>query len=195
MVLYSSMDARPGLVGEFISICFPDAKTVLDITWGKGKLWTDKDHEHWKIWGSDLDPSRGKDFVADFTCLPILEMAVDIVVYDPPFLGDSAHGLMGRRFGVLESERTTQIGAGEALFAARLGVVAKCQDHIHGSRPVWMSQWLIDVLGAPYDFMAVRQPSKLIGHNWDKANQLSVWRNHSTYFAWRKDGNQHRRHH
>ena len=74
---------------------------------------------------------------------------------------------------------------------ARLGLIVKCQDYINASRPVWMSDWVKAAVPVePYDFLILRRTHKIIDPKWTR--QLSVWRNHATFWIFRKDGNEHR---
>ena len=76
---------------------------------------------------------------------------------------------------------------------ARLGVIIKVQDYIHASRAVWMSLWVIGAIPVePFDVLYARQVSgKIRAPNW--TDQLSIYRNHATYWIYRKDGARHRR--
>ena len=74
---------------------------------------------------------------------------------------------------------------------ARLGLIVKVQDYIHGARPIWMSDWVKDALPVePYDVLHLRRPAKIVDPKWTR--QLSVWRNHATFWVYRKDGVEHR---
>lgn len=196
----TSAEAVEGL----LSVCFPDAATILDPTFGNGMFYAGSAR---KVYGGDLDPLRAKSFVGSYEAIPAQDKSVDVVVFDPPFqpLSRNGEGLIGRRFtkvrgesgegfgidAMLRLKESVQIGVLEAERVSRLGIIVKVQDYIHSRRPVWMSMWLWEILGEPYDFLQLRQKSKLKSPKWQ--NQLSVWRNHSTFWVYRFDhrGNYH----
>ncbi len=197
--IYTVCDGTSADVVEgLLSVCFPDAKTVFDPTYGNGMFYRGSTR---KVWGSDLLPNRAKDLVCRYDALPLLDKSVDVVVFDPPFqpATRNGEGLIGRRFTKIKGasgdgfgidamealKESVQLGCIEAYRTARLGAIIKVQDYIHSRRPVWMSQWLWEALGTPYDVTYLRQKSKLKSSKWK--NQLSVWRNHSTFWVFRFD--------
>jgi hypothetical protein len=205
---YNSLIAQPLLsVGEYtpgqaisglVTTLFPDAKTALDLTYGRGQFWKGP----WtglKVTGMDIDPKRAPDVIGDFRYgrVPFPSNSFDLVVFDPPFHTDMGRGkpsIMGSQFSsastIDELKLLVERGCASAYSIARLGCIIKCQDYIHGQRAVWMSQWLRDALGEPYDVLISVQPRKLLDRKWTR--QLSVWRNHSLYWVWRFDGPLHK---
>ena len=177
-------------------VCFADAGTALDATWGSGEFWDGSAHV--EVTGLDVDPARAPHHVGDFTALGFGDESFDVVVFDPPYQWDMSKrkaSVTGARFGTFasaeEARASATAGCHEAWRVARLGVIAKCQDYIHESRPVWMSDWMKAATPVElYDVPHVRQPRKMIDPKWSR--QLSVWRNHSTFWVWRKDGDVHR---
>jgi hypothetical protein len=196
--LFSSCDGKSAdAIEGLLSVCFPDARTIFDATYGNGMFYAGSSR---RVWGADLNPSRARDLVASYEALPLLDASVDVIVFDPPFQPHTTNGLglIGARFtkvhdegggcgmgAVRQLKASVQCGAMEAKRCARLGFIVKVQDYIHSRRPVWMSMWLWEALGEPYDFLTLRVPSKLRATTWQ--NQLSVWRNHSTFWVWRND--------
>ena len=139
--------------------------------------------------GGDRLLERAKDLVMDYRCLPFRNNSVDVVMFDPPFQPQTVNGLIGDRFtkihGKVDAVKSdVQAGLSECWRVARVGMVVKVQDYIHDHKPVWMSMWVWEAMGEPYDFVTLRAPAKMIAPNWNK--QKSVWRNHSTFWVYRK---------
>lgn len=203
-ILQSSSSCTSAYAIEgLLTVCFPDARTILDTTYGNGQFWVASRRT---VWGSDRDPARARHVVARYEALPFGPAAVDVVVFDPPFLPETRNGAgkYGRRFtkvrdesggfgiGAVQALRFSVLsGLQEARRVARLGVIIKVQDTIHSRRPIWMSMWLWEACGEPYDFLTVRAKSKMQAISWQR--QLSVRRNHTTYWVYRVDspGNYH----
>lgn len=142
-----------------------------------------------RLIGGDISPNRARDLVLNYENLPFADQSIDVVVFDPPFQPQTVNGLIGERFtkiagGIDAVQRSVVVGCHEAYRVARLGVIVKVQDYIHNHRPVWMSRWVWDALGDPYDFVTLRVAAKLTASNWSR--QLSVRRNHSTFWVYRK---------
>lgn len=174
-------------ISSLLSICFPDASSVFDPTYGNGKFWPDKP-PGLGLLSSDINPSRAPHFCADFTSLPLRDRSFDVTIFDPPFQPATVDGIIGRRFskpvkGVDALKQLVLSGASESARVSRLGIIVKCQDYIHDHKPVWMSFWLYELMGEPYEFMHLRVKSKLKASNWGA--QKSVYRNHSTFWVWR----------
>lgn len=186
MPLLSSMDGTSAdAVAGLLAVCFPDAETTLDMTYGHGNFWNGTQPT---IAGDRL-PARAKDLVFDYHALPFADGAVDVTIFDPPFQPQTVPGQIGKRFtkitgGVGAVRTSVQQGCREAFRVGRLGCLVKVQDYIHDHKPVWMSAWVWEALGEPYDCLTLRTPSKLIATNWGA--QKSVWRNHSTFYVWRR---------
>ena len=187
----SSADAVESILG----VCFPDLHGhILDTTYGHGSFWAGSSR---KVIGVDIDPSRARDVCADFNCLPFPADAVDVTVFDPPYQSDMGRGkpsIMGSRFGHAQS--ITDIldavsgGCREAWRVARLGIIVKVQDYIHGGKAVWMSERVREAIGQPpYDVLYLQQRNKMIDPKW--TDQLSIWRNHSTFWVYRKGSQSH----
>jgi hypothetical protein len=184
------------LVAKMCDVFFPDAKTVLDVTYGNGKFW---EKSSLAVTGMDIDPNRAKDVCGDFTKLPFQDDAFDLVAFDPPYQTDMGRGkasVMGARFGVFKNIHELQLavkaGCREAARVSRIGVLVKTQDYIHASRLVHMTNWVESAIGLPlYDEVIQMRANKILDPKWGP--QLSAYRNSATYQAFRHDGPVHKR--
>jgi hypothetical protein len=195
--LYTVMLAPPAvIVARMFAVLFPDARTALDMTYGSGRFW--RDPPLVAVTRVDIDPDRAPDGAADFTALPYPDASFDVAVFDPPYHTDMGRGkasIMGGRFGTFSNVAVLKVavlrGSREARRVSRLGALVKVQDHIHGRRLIMMSDWVRAELGAPYDLVhGVKSNGKLLSPRWTR--QLSAWRNHATYYAFRWDREEHK---
>ena len=186
--LLSCIDGRSSdVVPRLVALEFPKARTYLDPTWGHGNFWTT--HPSCLIRG-DRARERAKDVCLDFRALPFLDAAFDVVVFDPPFQPATVDGVIGRHFskpvkGITGLRSLVEAGLQECWRVCKQGMVVKVQDYIHDHKPVWMSLWVHQALGEPWDFLVLRSTGKPIAKNWTR--QLSVWRNHSTFWVYAKN--------
>jgi hypothetical protein len=185
-------------ISRLLGLLFPEATTVLDTTYGSGSFWRDSTADV-QVTGLDINTARAKHVCGDFTRLPFADNAFDVVVFDPPYhtdVGREKASVTHARFGsfatLTDLRQAVELGTAEAWRVARLGVIVKVQDYIHASRAVWMSLWVQGAIPVePYDVMHVwRSGGKIRSPRWTR--QLSVWRNHATYWVYRKDGPVHR---
>jgi hypothetical protein len=196
--LFSAMRISPArAVTELLRVCFPDAQTALDVTYGKGNFWDGTAHV--EVTGLDGNPKRARHVVGDFHALPFGPDAFDVVVFDPPHLSDGGKtSIMRAQYTTYETadEARASImrGCREAWRVARLEIIVKVQDHHHGRRFVRLSDWVrAAVPMAQYDeLLAPNEHRKVIDPKW-KQPQLSIYRDHSTYLVFRADGPVHRR--
>jgi hypothetical protein len=185
-------------IADILRVLFPDARTVLDPTYGSGRLWSSKYPVPVELTGLDLDPERARDVVGDFRALDFEDNSFDVVTPDPPYQWDMGRGkpsVMGSRFGNYRSEAEARASiqqcVRESWRVSRLGIIVKVQDHIHGQRAHWLSRWVWDALPVePYDAVHLARRQKITDPKWTR--QLSVWRNHATFWIYRKDGAIHR---
>ena len=188
----SCNDYRPNeAVAALLALCFPRARSIADVSFGHGGFWSG----YRPPIRSDRRALPGVNLVSDFRALPMGSGAVDVVVYDPPFQPRSERQTSGKmvdRYTSGEARTMTQLrelvvaGALEARRVARLGLVVKCQDFINARQPAWMTFWLYDALGEPFEGMVCRSNNKMLSPLWNR--QKSVWRNHASYFAWKTSG-------
>ncbi len=197
------MSIEPGpsarVIARMLAVLFPDAKSVLDTTWGKGNFWSPKYPTGATVTGLDRDPERARDLVGDFRDLKdIANNSYDVCVFDPPFLTDVSKtnpGVMGTRFASFETEAelidAVTRGCAEAWRVARLGIIVKVQNHVHQSRSVRMTRWVEDVLPVPAygEVHTVRTSGKIRSPKW--GTQLSVYSNHASYLAFRHGDQRH----
>lgn len=194
--LFSVMDGTSGqAIQALVRVLYPDCTTALDMTYGKGRFWTEPTGLY--VAGCDIDPKRAPYQVADFRDLPFEPKSFDLAVFDPPYLTDTGRGkpsVIGSRFGSFPTiealKSAVRIGCKQARRVSRVGCIVKVQDYIHASRLVPMSLWVIEALGEPFDLLHLRSPSKIRDPKWTR--QLSIWRNHATFLCFRWDGPEHK---
>ena len=173
------------IVADILRVLFPDARTAIDLTPGRGCFWSETVPIRVSV-----EMSEG-----DFTMLPYADASYDVAVFDPPHLADAGEdSIMGRRYGTYrddELEGVVRQGTREAWRVVRLGAVVKVTDAIHCSRYTRMSGWVYDELGEPYDVVHQVRSRSLVDPKWGP--QLSAYNNGATYLIFRKDGPLHRR--
>ncbi len=70
------------VIASILEVEFPDIETVADLTWGKGAFWKDTNSVH--VIGLDRKPRYGAQVGADARHVPLVNEAVDVVIFDPP---------------------------------------------------------------------------------------------------------------
>ena len=180
----------PIIVSQILRVYFPDAETALDTTAGDGGFWDGS--ESVSVTLLIRDPLR-KDG-PDFRDLDWDDASVDVVVMDPPHLADAgADAIMGGRFGTYPDghlEEVIRDGCREAWRVARVGLIVKVTDHVHGARYVLESDWVRNALGRePFDEVYQVRNDAMIDPKWEE--QLSAYNNGSTFLIFRKDGDRH----
>lgn len=123
----------------------PEGDSVLDCTYGLGKFWTK--YRPSGLIGSDMNPEKAPDVVANFTMLPFDHASVDVVVFDPDYKlsGTPALGSFDARYGTdvaktpVERLRGITEGAHEAARVARKHLLVKCQDQVVSGEMCWQS--------------------------------------------------------
>ncbi len=194
--LFSAMKIAPAqAIAAALRVCFPDAGTALDVTYGSDCFWDGTAHV--EVTGLDANPARARDVCGDFEALPFAEGSFDVVIFDPPFLADGGkRSLMKARYtadlGSDASQASIMRGCQKAWRVSRLGVIVKVQDHIHGGKFVRMSDWVRAAVPMPQYDELLAPGGKIIDPKW-KQPQLSLYRNHSTYLIFRKDSAVHKR--
>lgn len=186
------------MVARLFRVLLPDARTAVDMTWGRGRFWDGVADV--RVIGLDISPHGRPAAVADFTWLPLADATVDVAVFDPPYLTEAGRGsAIRQRFGAYPSipalQAAVQVGAREAWRVSRIGVVVKIQDYIHASRLVRMSRWVEEAIPADlYDVAHLLSQTKIEDEKWGRiGGQLSVRSNATTWLVWRKDGAVHKR--
>lgn len=126
--------------------------TVLDVTYGTGRFWSD-----WRpplLVTSDLDPRVEVDVRWDFTRLPPPDRWCDVVVFDPPYKlngtsghpSDDGYGVGGPYQSVEAKLRLIEAGVREAARVAGKHVLVKCQDQVVSGRKVWQTDLVSSVM-------------------------------------------------
>jgi hypothetical protein len=169
------------IVAGVLRVYFPDAITAVDLTPGNGGFW------------SARFPTKAAATFSqhDFRRLPYDDATFDVALFDPPHLADAGEGsIMRARFGTYSARELPDViraGCREAWRVARLGIVVKLCDHVHGQRYVLESDWAREAIGEP-PFGEVHQvrAGAVVDSRWGE--QLSAYNNGATYLIWRKDG-------
>lgn len=185
-------------VSRLLAVCFPDAATICDATWGRGRFWVGSDLS---VTGVDISPHGRPDVIGDFRHLPFRDETFDVAIFDPPYLTETGRdSLVAARFGSYPTIPALHVavrrGALEAWRVSRLGVIVKVMDYCHASRLVRMTRWVEDAIPADlYDYVNLTSRSKPEDPKWQRVSpqQLSVRSNATTFLVWRKDGPIHKR--
>lgn len=187
------------VLADLLHVLLPDARTVLDATYGSGRFWDGS--TGLAVIGMDLNPDRAPHVRGDFTRLPFRDGSVDAVIFDPPYVTDAGvRSIMRARFGafegVAELRAAVEAGTREAWRVARIGIVVKVQTYVHASRLVRMPRWVEDAIAPAdlFDEVYLESPTKAEDGKWArKGEQLSVRSNATTFLVFRKDGAVHKR--
>ena len=118
----------------------------------------------------------------------------DVPLFDPPHVADAGdESIMGAKFGTYDEADLPEAirdGCREAWRVARLGVVIKVTDHVHGQRYVLESDWVREAIGQPpFDEVYQVRASAVIDPKWEQ--QLSAYNNGATYLISRKGSQRH----
>src|SRR3954462_432400 len=91
--LYSvSTGTNAQTVADILRVLFPDARTVLDMTYGNGQFWSPKHPVAVAVTGLDINPQRARDVVGVFGCPDLNEETHDAAIFDPPYQWDMGRG-------------------------------------------------------------------------------------------------------
>jgi hypothetical protein len=202
-VLASEM-TQAEVIAAILRTCFPDAASVYDATYGYGGFLNGNLLNHLEVTATDLNPEReAPNGVADVRHLPFADGEFDVVLFDPPHNADAGkESIMGTRFGSYtekELEQVVRQGTRECWRVARLGIVVKITDAVHGQRYVCMSDWVRESLGnspmVPYDRVDYVRRSNIEDPRWtQKGEPCSMRNNGSTFLVFRKNSQRHKRH-
>lgn len=178
----------PTIVALILRVAFPDAQTGLDLTYGNGAFWDGS--AHIQVTAHDANAARAPDGVVDFRRLEYADGTFDVSLFDPPHVADAgAASIMGQRFGTaaeVDLQLAIARGVCEAWRVARLGIIVKITDHVHGQRFVSETDWVREALGGqlPYDVVHQTRSGALVDPRWE--DQRSAYNNGSTYLIFRK---------
>lgn len=155
---------------------FPNAETVADLTYGKGRFWNW--NHNLDIVGLDVEPSGGASILSDYRNVPLKDKSVDVAVFDPPFIfSPGLRGIVGaKRFflGPKDAEQRFYSGADrqdlrilaprnaddlhkqtvdvvrEMIRIAKCGMILKGQDLITSQHPNWWTYRVMKDIWAFY---------------------------------------------
>lgn len=142
-----------------LEVHFPNARTAIDTTWGKGVFWRGLE-EHISVTGCDIQTGRARDLVANCQHLPFGCESFDLGVLDLPFMHASTPnnsiGFFTRYRGVHSWQHyvsLTVAGARELQRVCRQGMIIKAKDGIERGcyRPSVAA--LVVELGPPKDVL------------------------------------------
>lgn len=124
---------------------------TLDPTYGLGRFWTRWQPD--RLTASDLDPTRARAAIADFTALPFPDGTFDAVVFDPPYKlngashgrgpasCDSDYGVGGPAVRWQDRMQLCRDGIAECARVLRPGgtLLVKCQDQVVSGQVRWQT--------------------------------------------------------
>ena len=198
-------------VKDIFEIHFQDAKSVLDVTYGKGRFWNwpnDLD-----IIGMDIDPPGPVDIIGDYRQIPLKAGSVDVLTFDPMFLfsrgiravngskrhfmGAEAANYEGRTWSKQDIVRPRNpkdlLEHYRRIFEqrdiAKQGIILKGQDLVTSTRRDWWSFHVYNLalemgMGEPTDILVQHSPaSRMRDPRWK--NQYFLRAAHCTYFVYK----------
>lgn len=185
--------ATPIIVAQLLRVYFPDAETAFDSTGGDGGFWDGSQPvQVTALYVDPLQAANGR--VADFRQVDYDDDAFDVALFDPPHLADGGDdSIMTEKFGTYADANLADVirdGVREAWRVARLGIIVKVTDHVHGQQYVLESDWVRAAIGQPpYDEVYQVRPGAMIDPKWEE--QLSAYNNGATYLIFRKGDQKH----
>ncbi|KKN55488.1 hypothetical protein LCGC14_0581630 [marine sediment metagenome] len=204
---------RRGTSGACIEDCFriiyPNAKTVADLTYGKGRFWKwpSDDMVLPDVVKLDLEPIGGAEVQASYCYVPLKDQSVEVAIFDPPFIfSPGLRGIIGaKRFflGVTTGNdprinaprnskqlyQQTVVAMQEMRRIARHGMILKGQDLITSQHPNWWTYQVMNIgdrlLGLwPEDVLLQVSPAaRMRDPRWK--NQYHFRRAHAYYICYR----------
>lgn len=169
-----------------------DEAVVADVTWGRGQFWRKTNTRRFRLIGSDFVNAKAEAVRADFRQLPYGDEAIDIVVFDPPYVWDGHPRMTNHdRFGGVDTapgsiDDVLELYAAGMREACRVlkprgKLFVKTIDQIVNSGPRWFSRELPAVaeqLGMFLrDELIVKANKTPQYPQWK--NQFHVWKQHS----------------
>ena len=128
-------------IRDILTLHFPNAKTVLDCTYGKGRFWQ-WDHQL-AITGVDIDPIDQPGIIrADYKALPFLPQSFDVMVFDPPFIfSPGISRIMGTR-GFIRGVKPLEADKNERWTATNLVRAKNPQDLLTHHRRIFEQRYI-----------------------------------------------------
>lgn len=176
-----------GLLDAMFDFYAPDAERVIDVCCNARRMWNGS---RWaaKVEYRDRDPAMNPDRVVEWHAMPDADGTVDVLVYDPPHLPDSAASPLslaqyGRDYGLGKGVKADNVGEPHAPFLAEARrvlkpdglIFAKIKDYVHNHR----YQWNLELFNAavreagmtPCDLIIKRDPcgGNLKSGRWQQA--------------------------
>jgi hypothetical protein len=174
------------IVAACLRVYWPNARTVLDPTWGNGRFW--QRDVPVEVIGRDI-VTGAPGGTCDVRALRDADNSFDVAVFDPPHIADGGRdGVMARRYGTYASDDLRDLvrdGSREVFRVGRFGCLIKVCDGVHGGKFVRMSRWVVDQLGEPFDVVHATRKRPLIDPKWN--GQRHAYSNGSTFLVYCKD--------
>lgn len=184
------------VVADILRVCFPQAETALDVTYGNGAFWNGE--RTVEVTAHDLDPARALHGEMDFRDLKYGDQSFDVVLFDPPHMADTGEdSVLGQRFSSYANDDLRAVvdkGVQEAWRVSGQGIVVKVADTVHNQVFVRMSMWVEEVLipEEPYEVIHQVRTKPFVDPKWLKP-QLSAINNGSIYMVYRRGSQKHAR--
>jgi hypothetical protein len=188
--------ATADIVAAILLTSFPEAKDVMDATYGSGNFWNNSAHVP-LVAAHDLDPTRAPSGEMDFRVLKYGDASFDVVTFDPPHLADGGEdSVMAGRFGTVASQEQLENlildGVREVWRVCHLGIIVKVTNHVHGRVFVNEVDLVAEALGwnqPVYDQVHQVRTHAFVDPKW--GDQRSAYNNGSTYLVYKKDSQIH----
>ena len=174
-----------------IAPLYLDDRTVLDVTYGKGKWWTIYRPERFTFHDLALDG-------IDFTDLPYPDGTFDVVTYDPPYVANTSGNTFMAKYGVAEPRSQDQLrrlmvaGFTEAVRVCTEFVLVKCMNATDGGElqtlgPFWIMQ-AAETLPVVLHDQIIHASGPPVGNGYNIRQQVRSLRCNSELLVFRKTG-------
>jgi len=184
------------IVKSIVLVAFPEARTILDVTYGLGNFWSEGAPV--PVTAHDLAPERAPNGVMDYTDLQYDDATWDVVTLDPRHLANGGEdSVMTNRFGTAatQEEIDNQIidGTRECWRVCSMGLIVKVTNHVHAATFQYEQGLVEEALDWKipyYDLVYQVRDHAFIDPTWGP--QKSAYNNGSVYIILKKGSQLHR---
>lgn len=183
------------LFSDIMNLYVPKGASVLDATWGRGKMWDKVAPKSYRVTKNDLH-NPNLDMQADFRRLPVENFTFDAEVLDPPYAqhGTPMKPSIANPYGCDQRGPTSEremlewyrSGAKEAYRVLKPGgtLIIKTQDAVESGKQVWKHAELLNLPGFQCEdlFVLVQMGKPAMRHT----HQKHARKNHSYFLVHRK---------